>query len=539
MKSTAATSSGHVARATRRRRFERLWWGCGAAVAVLLMLAPADYRPDLLSRSDNAFLDEIEQRAVRYFCEHTDPATGLTRDRAPANGSPSEAPASIAASGFALTAWCIGVDRGWLDAGTATQNVLALLRFVDRSVDEEHGWICHFVDIHTGARVWSSEVSTIDTALFLQGALLAREYLDEPEVSRLVDKLYARIDWLWALNGGETLSHGWKPETGFLADRWDSYSELLGMYLLGIGAPVNSLPGECWGAWQRGPVTAYGAHLFINSPALFTHQYSHAWFDLRGKHDQYADYWANSVEATLAQREWCAALSSRFDRWSSDLWGLTASDSAQGYVNWGGPEEFTERLDGTVVPCAPGGSLPFAPRECLRALRRMLEVGGPRVWGRYGFADAFNPQTGWVSPDVIAIDLGITLAMAENLRSGFCWKYFMRAPETRRALALAGFERESPARPFHSPVFANAVRRNSPVLARADRGIAPIQAIPGDRDLELLEPSRASARDSRPEAAHRGPPEGPSPVWPQSAKSGAAVLPPEELRLRVGHRPAA
>jgi hypothetical protein len=496
--------------------------------AGFLIFAPASSRPGLVLRGDSAFLDEIERRAFRFFCDHTDPASGLTRDRAPADGSPSLAPASIAASGFALTAWCVGLDRGWLDRKTATQHVLAVLRSVDRSVSEEHGWIYHFIDIHTGARVWRCEASTIDTALFLQGALLVREYLDNPEVSALVNRIYARIDWVWALNGGRTLSHGWQPETGFLADRWDSYSELLGLYLLGVGAPANSLPAECWSAWRREPVTVYGAHTYINSSALFTHQYSHAWFDFRGKHDQYLDYWENSVDATLAQREWCATQSTRFNHWSGDLWGLTASDSARGYVNWGSPEGSTDRLDGTVVPCAPGGSLPFAPQECLRALRRMLEVGGARVWGRYGFADAFNPQTGWVSPDVIAIDVGITLAMVENLRSGFCWKYFMRAPETRRAFALTGFEEESPGRPF-----------NSPVLAKAIREIRRIPAAPGGRDVALVTALRAAGSDRRPGAVRRDPFEESNPVLPLPAKLGDRVPPPGERRLRTDYRPGA
>jgi hypothetical protein len=513
----ATLPSSQVVRTASRGR---LWLaGCGVLFVGLLMFAPAS-RPGAGLRSDSAFLDEIERRALRYFCDHTDLATGLTRDRAPSDGSPSRAPASIAASGFALTAWCVGVDRGWLDGAMATQRALAVLRSVDRSVAEEHGWIYHFVDIHSGVRMWRSEASTIDTALFLQGALLAREYLNNPEVSALVNKIYRRIDWAWALNGGSTLSHGWLPEKGFLNDRWDSYSELLGMYLLGIGAPANSLPAESWSAWRREPVTVYGAHTFVNSPALFTHQYSHAWFDFRGKHDRYIDYWENSVDATLAQREWSATLSTRFSLWSKDLWGLTASDSANGYVNWGGPEGATDRLDGTVVPCAPGGSLPFAPQECLQALRRMLEVGGPRVWGRYGFADAFNPQTGWVSPDVIAIDLGITLTMVENLRSGFCWKYFMRAPETRRAFELTGFESESSRHPF-----------NSPVLAKAVRAIKRVPAVLGDWDVALNWIARAAVSNRRPDPTRHGPFEGANPVLVCMTDLGT------EFRLRAngGH----
>jgi len=397
-------------------------------------LAPA------LSAADAVFLDDLQSRALRYFDEHSDPVTGLTLDRAPADGSASDAPASIAATGFALTAWCIGAQHGWLSHDEVVVRARRVLHFIHDKVDHEHGWIYHFVDARTGKRVWNCEASTIDTALFLKGALMAREYLDDPEVRSLVDQLYARIEWRWALNGGTTLTHGWRPETGFIPHRWDSYSELLGLYLLGIGAPAHALPAGSWDAWRRGPVVTYGNRTFINYPPLFAHQYAHAWFDFRGKRDDYADYWQNSVDATLAQRDWCADLGKKFAGWSRTLWGVTASDSARGYVDWGGPVGGgAERLDGTLVPCAPGGSLPFAPRECLESLHTMRSTGGTRVWGRYGFADAFNPLTGWVSPDVIAIDVGITLIMAENLRSEFVWHYFMHAPEARRGLALAGF----------------------------------------------------------------------------------------------------
>jgi hypothetical protein len=219
------------------------------------------------------------------------------------------------------------------------------------------------------------------------------------------------------------------------------------MYLLGIGAPTNPLPAETWNAWRRAPVVTYGKHTFIQCPPLFTHQFSHAWFDFRGRRDDYADYWINSVDATLAQREWCANNSATFAHWSRNMWGVTASDSAKGYVAWGGPQDSPTKIDGTLVPCAPAGSLPFAPRECLTALSEMRRVGGPRVWQRYGFVDAFNPTTGWIASDVIAIDVGISLLMSENMRSGFVWRYFMRAPEVGRGMALAGFHDVMPVIP--------------------------------------------------------------------------------------------
>lgn len=392
-----------------------------------------------LEPGDSALLEEIQLRAFRYFDEQTDPETGLTRDRASADGGLGKGPASIAATGFALSVWCIADQRGWLPHGEARRRVQQTLGFIVTKVPHEHGWIYHYIDAHTGARAWKSEASTIDTALFMQGALGAREYFNDPEVRGLVNVLYARIDWSWALNGGTTLSHGWRPETGFIKLRWDRYAEMLGMYLLGIGAPSHALPAETWNAWQRRPVINYKGRTYIQCAPLFTHQYSHAWFDFRGVRDGYADYWQNSVDATLAQRQWCADLKKKFPHWSLELWGVTASDGPHGYMSWGGPAGGIETVDGTVVPCAPGGSLPFAPRECLAALKEMRAVGGDPVWRRYGFVDAFNPETGWYSSDVIGIDVGITLVMAENLRTGQVWKDFMRAPEVIRAMELAGF----------------------------------------------------------------------------------------------------
>lgn len=394
----------------------------------------------MLTADDTALLDEVQRRAVMYFVEQTDPVTGLTRDRASNNGTFSKAPSSSAATGFALTAWCIADRRGWLREGEARERAVRTLRFVAEQHAQEHGWLYHFVDATNGARVWRSEASTIDTALFLQGALMAREYLRDAEVTALVNKIYARIDWKWALNDGATLSHGWMPESGFIPHRWDNYAEMMGLYLLGIGAKDNPLPPETWAAWKREPIVGVEGRMFIQGGALFTHQFAHAWFDFRGLRDAYGDYWQNSVDATLAQRNWSAEQSGRFPFWSRDLWGVTTSDSAAGYVSWGIPLKKTnDHYDGTLVPCAPGGSLPFAPRECLTSLKKMREAGGETLWGRYGFADAFNLQTGWVGSDVVGIDLGITLLMAENLRSGLVWNAFMCAPEVQRGMKLAGF----------------------------------------------------------------------------------------------------
>ncbi len=401
-----------------------------------------------LSTPDARLLNEIEQRSAQFFFEHSDPRTGLTEDRAPNDGSAGHAPASIAATGFGLSAWCIADSHDWLPAGAALRRVKQTLEFAVGRLPQEHGWFYHFVDPKTGRRCGTSEVSTIDTALFLQGALFAREYLRDPSVTALVDRIYARIDWQWALNGGRTLTHGWRPESGFIRYRWDRYSELMGMYLLGIGAPQRALPAASWNAWRREPRVEFAGRSFIQCGPLFTHQYAQAWFDFRGRHDAFADYWQNSTDATLAQVSWSAAQHNRFPHWSDKMWGLTASDGPHGYMAWGTPGPARDQSDGTLVPCAPAGSLPFAPRECLSALRQMRATGRVGVWGRYGFADAFNPETGWVDRDVIGIDQGITLVMAENFRSGLVWTAFMQASEVRRGMQLAGFSPNADATPL-------------------------------------------------------------------------------------------
>ena len=246
--------------------------------------------------------------------------------------------------------------------------------------------------------------------------------------------------------GGKFLSHGWNPESGFIQSNWETYCESMMLYLLAIGSPEHPIPAESWAAWKR-PAFEYAGLRYINPEApLFIHQYSHAWFDFRGQRDRYADYFENSIIATKAHRQFCLDLRARFPHFSEDLWGITASDSAKGYVAWGGPPE-QGVLDGTLVPCAAGGSVAFLPGDTVRVLRAMRERFGDRVWKRYGFVDAFNPQTNWFNPDVIGLDAGIMMLMAENARTQFVWRTFMKNPEARLAMERAGFRPTAAAGP--------------------------------------------------------------------------------------------
>jgi hypothetical protein len=210
------------------------------------------------------------------------------------------------------------------------------------------------------------------------------------------------------------------------------------LYLLAIGSRQHPIPAGTWDVWQR-PQTEYAGNRYIGTEApLFVHQYSHAWFDFCGRRDSYADYFENSAAATRAHRQFCADLSGEFPHFSREIWGITASESPQGYVIWGGPPRHGP-IDGTVVPSAAGGSLPFLPQECVRTLRQIRDRYGDTVWQRYGFVDAFNPATGWVAADLVAINTGITLLMAENARTGFVWNTFMKNEEAQSAMEKVGF----------------------------------------------------------------------------------------------------
>jgi hypothetical protein len=391
-----------------------------------------------LSRNDNAFLKELQRATFQFFNECAHSETGLVKDRSRADHNDERTVASIAATGFGLAALCIAAERGWIPHQEAESRALRTLRFLENNLPHERGFYFHFVNWKTGARVWNCELSSIDTALLLAGVLTCRAYFHDAKIHSAATTIYDRIDWRWMAQGGLLLGHGWKPETGFLKSKWDTYCEHMLLYLLAIGANQHALPPESWKAWRR-PQFEYHGIRYINPKApLFVHQFSHAWFDFRNMSDGFADYFQNSIKATRAHHQFCLDLRNEFPHFSENLWGITSSDSAHGYVAWGGPPR-QGPLDGTIVPCAAGGSLPFLPNDSVACLRNMRERFGKKIWRRYGFVDAFNPATGWVAPDVIGIDAGITLLMAENLRTGFVWNQFMRNPEARRGMRLAGF----------------------------------------------------------------------------------------------------
>ncbi len=396
-----------------------------------------------LTPQDDQFLDFLERANFRFFWEQANPQTGLIKDRCNVRTKDATVAASIASTGFGLTAICIGDNRGYVSRAEARARVIATLSFLWHKLPTHRGFFFHFANINTGERIWDSEASSVDTAMLLCGILTCRQHFQDPTISDLAHAIFDRVDWTWLSEDTGLLPHGWTPEIGFLPFKWDLYSELMMMYLLGMGSTSHPLHSEAWFAWKR-TIFEYDGLRYIGSFApLFVHQYSQAWFDFRGKRDRYADYFQNSVIATDVHRRFCIELNEQFSDYSDALWGITASDSQKGYVAWGGPPAMGP-IDGTIAPAAAGGSLPFLPQATMRVLRTILDHY-PKAWGPYGFVDAFNPLNDWYDTDVIGIDTGITMIMAENARSGFVWETFMKNPEAQRGMSIAGFKSYTPA----------------------------------------------------------------------------------------------
>jgi len=444
------TKNNQARRLLRRR--DLLRWGArvGLALPLTRMLAPAlwaaapaNTQPaasgtGLLTDADDQLLDEIEKASFQFFWEQANPQTGLIKDRCNVRANDTTVAASIAATGFGLTALCIGEKRGYVPLNDARNRALIMLRSLWKKLPTHRGFFYHFANVNTGERLWDSEVSSVDTAILLCGVLTARKHFEQhSEVTELSYEIFNRVDWTWLSEDTSLLPHGWTPELGFLPYRWDYYSELMMIYLLGMGSFAHPLSVDTWNAWKRLTFEYDGLRYIGSFAPLFVHQYSQAWFDFRGKKDKYADYFQNSVIATEVHRRFCIELAKQFPDYSDKLWGITASDSQHGYVAWGGPPA-TGPIDGTVVPSASAGSLPFLPQPVMRVLHNIRNNYG-QAWSKYGFVNAFNPLRNWYDTDVIGIDTGITMVMAENVRTGFVWETFMKNPEAQRGMQRAGF----------------------------------------------------------------------------------------------------
>jgi len=412
------------------------------------LLAEARSDPPTSSgRSDDEFLDLLERRAFLYFWWETNPTNGLTRDRGRNFRSSEEAEsASVAAVGFALSAYVVGVERGWVTRAEALERARITFRsFADGFVMHRHGFFPHFVNYFTGKPDRDTEISTIDTALLVAGMITAMEYFGDSGLVAMGRRIFERIDWP-ASRGSDPhfVSHGWRQDGAMLSSRWGSTTEGLLIYLLALGSPTWPLPAESWYALNRNLGEAYG-YRFVGEngfQSMFRFQYPALWYDFRGKLDRAGvDYFENATRAALAMRAYCIDLAQRFpDSYSPEAWGLSAADGpGNAYMIYGFPpgEPFSP-ADGSIVPYAIAGSVPFLPQHAIRALRRLYDHHH-EAWGKYGLADSINPTLGFTARDMIGIDAGTILLGIENHRSGLIWNLFMRNPWIRRTTQVIGW----------------------------------------------------------------------------------------------------
>jgi hypothetical protein len=426
-------------------------------------------------------LEVLQRLTFEYFQNETNPENGLVPD-----STREGAPCSIAATGFALAAYPVGVERGFITRSAGIKRTLATLRFFwtsshgpEPDATGYKGFYYHFLDMKTGRRTWNCELSTIDSAFLIVGALTAAEYFnhdtkDELEIRTLAYAIYARADWQWAQNRGvnrgpqggrfasvDAVTHGWRPESGFIRYRWLGYNEALILYVLGLASPTHPLPEESYQAWTStySWKKLYGFEFLYAGP-LFVHQLSHMWIDFRGIQDEYmrnkaTDYFENSRRATYIQQQYAIRNPRGFKGYGEYIWGLTASDGpgpasmkvegklrrfhdyrARGVPN--GPD------DGTLAPWAVIASLPFAPEIVLPSIQYFDETF-PEMTSKYGFKCSFNPTFSsplgerWISKGYYGLDQGPIVLMIENYRSGFLWRLMRSCPYIIDGLRRAGF----------------------------------------------------------------------------------------------------
>jgi hypothetical protein len=419
-------------------------------------------------KNDEAFLDYVQSQTFRFFWDEANPKNGLIRDR-----SADYSPCSIAAVGFGLSAIDVAVERGWITRDEGRTRTLTTLKTLWNLPQNDsrsgssgtHGWFYHFLDMDTGLRAGRSELSTIDTTLLMMGVIDSGQFFNDPtnsaegEIRLLSDSLVSRIDWSFMLQSNDNvMSMEWSPEQGYGPARWVGYNEASCLYLLGLGAKTNALAATFWERWTKGyQWTKYHDYNFVTEPSLFTHQYSQVWIDFRGIADSYmrekqSDYFENSRQATLAQRHYASLNPRGYPNYSTNEWGFTACDgpgrtiSGTTYVGYwarGAPNGFE---DGTIAPTAAGSSLPFAPEVCLAALRHFYDAYRTNLWTTEGFRDAYNVRAGWWGSDVIGIDQGPIVLMAENHRTGSTWSRMLNSPIIQRGLQRAGFTAPPPDR---------------------------------------------------------------------------------------------
>ncbi|MBI1368141.1 MAG: hypothetical protein GC162_05750 [Planctomycetes bacterium] len=387
--------------------------------------------------------DLLQQRSFQMLWNTADPDTGLVADAVDFKTGKPVSWSSIAGVGFMLASLPIGVERGWVPLDDARQRAKLVLTNLLETAPHQHGWLYHFIDMHTLARAGASEVSSMDTALLVAGALVAGQYFDG-DVRSLADDLYHRVDFPWMLTDGgakphaRTFNHAWTDEHGFSPYRYNQYCEIMVLYQLGIGSPTHPVPPDCWEAFDRPTSTYDGVTTFAIGP-LFTHEFSHLFIDFRNQRDPLGyNYFTASVNAVRIDRAYCIQRSATFRTFDKNIWGLSACLGPNGYTAYGRHDD-RDDTDGTVAPWAAAAAIMFCPDLTESALDDLREKYGDKVFGAYGLVESFNIDRGWFSPRITTLDAGAAVIAIENHRSGLIWKSYMAQPDVRQSMERIGF----------------------------------------------------------------------------------------------------
>jgi hypothetical protein len=445
----------------------------GLCLSAMMILTSCTYNRTVDNKEQDqdvdSFLEDLKLRTFNYFWEVVDTVTFQTDDRHPTRDF-----TSIAATGFALPSYIIGIENNYITRKQGADRVYRVLKWLHNSKQGAdtsgttgyRGLYYHFLHYVDGTRYKNVELSTIDSGLLFAGILTCQSYFDsnnetETLIRQLADSLFLRAEWDWAMDGNKTMSMGWKPESGFITSRWEGYNEAMILIIMALGSPTYPIPDDAWANWcATYDWEEFYGYEHVNFGPLFGHQYSHMFIDFRDIQDDYMsekgiDYFENSKRATLSNRAYCIDNPLSFEAYSENIWGLTASDGpANIAMDYKGKQvQFStysargaatgyQNDDGTIAPTAAGGSIPFAPDETIAALHEMKQAFGDELYQEYGFKDAFNlsyAEEGWFNEDYIGIDQGPILIQLENYQTGLIWDILKKNKYIITGLQKAGF----------------------------------------------------------------------------------------------------
>ena len=403
----------------------------------------------LLELDDEALLEAVARQTFRFFWEGAEPASLMARDRSARNADPPNDLVAVGGSGFGMMALVAAVARGWVTRAEALMRLRHMLDLLERA-ERHHGAYPHFLHGETGKTIPFGPLDDggdlVETAFLMMGLLAARQYFaEDAALAARITALFNGVEWDWYRQGENVLYWHWSPQHGWAMDHTiRGWNETLIVYVLAAGASHHAIgakvyqQGFCRSADYRNGKSYHGVTLplgpELGGPLFFTH-YSFCGLDPHGLTDAHADYWRQNEAQVTINRAHCIANPGGFKGYGPDCWGLTASDDPSGY-----DAHAPNNDNGTISPTAALSSFPYAPEAAMAALRHFLSAHGDKVWGRFGFTDAFNETRDWWADTFLAIDQGPIVVMMENYRTGLLWKLFMAAPEVRAGLQRLGFQ---------------------------------------------------------------------------------------------------